>query len=267
MSPELGLGIGWRPELEPVIDSDPDLFIEVIAENVNSEHLPPGLARYVAQGRQVIPHGIRLSLGGAELPDPKRLEHLQRLAARVGAPLVSEHIAFARAHGVEAGHVLPVPRTQEALEIIAANVAAAQAALDVPLALEHVSALSEWPDPEFNEPEFIAALIRETGAALLLDVSNLYANGTNHGFDPVEALDVLPLERIAYVHVGGGVVRDGRYHDTHTDPVVGEVLNLLAELARRGPLSGVLLERDGGFPADAETQAELNAIRDAAGLG
>jgi hypothetical protein len=25
----------------------------------------------------------------------------------------------------------------------------------------------------------------------------------------------VPLERIAYVHVGGGVERDGIYHDTH----------------------------------------------------
>jgi uncharacterized protein (UPF0276 family) len=43
-----------------------------------------------------------------------------------------------------------------------------------------------------------------TDARLLLDVSNLYANSRNHGYDPLAFLDSLPLERIAYVHVTGG---------------------------------------------------------------
>lgn len=33
------------------------------------------------------------------------------------APLVSEHIAFVRAGGTEAGHLLPVPRTPDALDV------------------------------------------------------------------------------------------------------------------------------------------------------
>jgi hypothetical protein len=266
MSGPRGLGIGWRPELERVIDARPELFLEVIAENVSADALPAGLERALADGRTVIPHGIRLSLGGAERPDPRRLEHLAALAERLGAPLVSEHIAFARAHGVEAGHVLPVPHTPEALEIIAENVAEAQRALPVPIALEHVAALAQWPDPELTEAEFIAAVIERTGALLLLDVSNLYANGFNHGFDPVSALDALPLERIAYAHVGGGVVRGGRYHDTHIDPVVPEVLELLARLSERCTIPAVLLERDGEFAGDQETAAELDAIAAAAGI-
>ena len=142
-----GIGLGWRPELAQVIASDERLFVEVIAENVDPQRLPPRLENVVSQGRRVIPHGIRLSLGGGQRPDPRRLDHLAAVAAAVNAPLVSEHIAFARAHGIEAGHVLPVPRTNEALEIISENVAAAQQRLQVPLALEHVAALLEWPDP------------------------------------------------------------------------------------------------------------------------
>lgn len=263
----LGVGIGWRPQLTALVDADRRLFLEVIAENVDPGRLPDGLARAVDEDRPVIPHGIRLSLGGAEHPDPRRLEHLSALAERVRAPFVSEHIAFARAHGIEAGHVLPVERTHEALEIIAENVALAQERLPVPLALEHVAALVQWPDAEMSETRFINELLERTGAMLLLDLSNLFANATNHRFDAVAALDELPLERIAYVHVGGGVFRDGRYHDTHADPVIPEVLALVEELCARTAPAGVVLERDDAFPTGEQARAELEAIERAAGRG
>ena len=59
----------------------------------------------------MVPHGVRLSLGSAGEPDPARVGHLAGLAERLGAPLVSEHVAFVRGGGLEAGHLLPVPRT------------------------------------------------------------------------------------------------------------------------------------------------------------
>ena len=263
----LGFGIGWRPELASFIAENDTLFIEVIAENVIPARFPPSLDRLVNEGRTIIPHGIRLSLGGAESPDPRRLEHLAAVAARVGAPLVSEHIAFARAHGVEAGHVLPVARTGQALEVIVENVLSAQGHLAIPLALEHVAALVEWPDPEMTETEFVREILARTGANLLLDLSNLHANAINHGFDAVDALHELPLDQIAYVHVGGGVVRGGRYYDTHTDPVVPEVLELVTELCASTAPPGILLERDDNFPDIGALHAELDAIRTAAELG
>ncbi len=47
----------------------------------------------------MIPHGVRLSLGGA---DPVEA-HLAACAAALDAPLVSEHVAFVRAGGHDAG--------------------------------------------------------------------------------------------------------------------------------------------------------------------
>ena len=81
-----------------------------------------------------------------------------------------------------------------------------------------------------DEATFVRELIERTGALLLLDLSNLYANAHNHGYDALEALERFPLDRIAYVHVGGGVLRDGVYHDTHAHPVVPGVLHLVEEL-------------------------------------
>ncbi|WP_261556064.1 DUF692 domain-containing protein [Frankia tisae] len=46
----------------------------------------------------MVVHGIGLSLGGSERPDPARLRRLAAVAEAVSAPLVSEHVAFGRAH-------------------------------------------------------------------------------------------------------------------------------------------------------------------------
>ena len=58
-----------------------------------------GLAEAREKGTSIIPHGIGLSLGGAEPVDRNRLAALARVVERVHAPMVSEHAAFVRAGG------------------------------------------------------------------------------------------------------------------------------------------------------------------------
>jgi uncharacterized protein (UPF0276 family) len=162
---------------------------------------------------------------------------------------------------MEAGHLLPVPRTRAALDVLTENVAAAQAALPVPLAVENIAALVSWPQDEMNEAEFLSELVARTGVLLLLDVANLYTAQVNFGADPAVILDGLPLDSIAYVHVAGGTLRDGLWHDTHAHPVSAPILEVLAQLADRVRPPGVLLERDDAYPSDAELAAELAAVR------
>jgi uncharacterized protein len=264
----LGEGVGWRPELALGIDRRPGLgFVEVIAEDFWDGALPPAVEQLRRRGVAVVPHGLSLSLGGAEPPDPGRLAKLARLATRAGAPLVSEHLSFVRAGGLESGHLLPLPRTREALGVVVANVRAAKAALPVPLALENVATLFEWPSAEMDEATFLREVLERTDTLLLLDVENVYANCRNHGRDPVAFLDALPLERLAYVHVAGGYEHNGVYHDTHTTAVPTPVLDLLAELSARVEVPGVLLERDDNFPPEAGLHAELDALAEAVGRG
>jgi hypothetical protein len=51
-----------------------------------------------------------------------RHDALARLARRVEAPFISEHIAFVRAGGMESGHLPPLPRTRAALDALVENV-------------------------------------------------------------------------------------------------------------------------------------------------
>ncbi|PSK62181.1 hypothetical protein B0E53_05923 [Micromonospora sp. MH33] len=262
-----GVGIGWRPEIAGFVAGLPGLrFVEVVAEMVApAGPLPDGLAELRGRGVTLVPHGVKLSLGGAEPVDPARVAHLAGVAAALDAPLVSEHIAFVRAGGLEAGHLLPLPRSREAVAAVVANVRRAQAELPVPLALEPIAALFDWPDDELDEADFLTEILDATGALLLLDVANVHANARNRGGDPAALLDRLPLDRIAYVHVAGGAEQGGFYHDTHTDPVPAEVLDLVRELCGRRRPPALLLERDGHYPPAAELRGELDALAAASG--
>lgn len=267
MTGPFGVGIGWRPEISGFVADLPGLrFVEVIAESVPAAGpVPAPLAALRERGAAVVPHGVRLSLGGAEPVDPARVAHLAAVAELLGAPLVSEHIAFVRAGGVEAGHLLPLPRTREAVDAVVVNVRRVQAELAVPIALEPIAAIFDWPDDELDEAQFLTKILDRTGALLLLDVANVYANARNRGAEPVELLDRLPLDRVAYVHVAGGAEHDGIYHDTHTDPVPQPVLDLVAELCARHRPPALMLERDGDYPPAAVLRTELDAIATASG--
>lgn len=267
----LGTGIGWRPEIADAVERMPGVdWVEVVAENVCPGHLPESLRRLRERGVTVVPHGVSLGLGGADRPDEGRLTALAERAAALSAPLVTEHIAFVRAGGpltasprLEAGHLLPVPRTRDALDVLCENVRIAQDALPVPLAVENIAALIAWPGEELTEGQFLYELADRTGVRLLIDVANLHTNHVNRAEDPAEALAELPLEAIAYVHVAGGFERDGVWHDSHAHAVPQPVLDILTGLAARVDPPGVLLERDENFPEPAELERELRSIRGA----
>ncbi|MFI9599467.1 DUF692 domain-containing protein [Streptomyces sp. NPDC052043] len=264
----LGTGIGWRPEIADAVEEMPGVdWVEVVAENVCPAHLPESLLRLRRRGVTVVPHGVSLGLGGAEPPDEERLTALAERARALGSPLVTEHIAFVRGGGaltasprLEAGHLLPVPRTRDALDVLCENVRIAQEALPVPLAVENIAALLAWPDEELTEGQFLYELADRTGVRLLIDVANLHTNHINRGEDPARALAELPVEALAYVHVAGGFERDGVWHDSHAHPVPRSVLDILTDLASRVAPPGVLLERDENFPAPDELERELTAI-------
>ena len=265
--PDFGVGIGWRPEIAGYIAGLPGLkFVEIVSEAIPEHHeIPPALNELMERGVAVIPHGTRLSVGGAERVDPDRLRDFVSAAERLKAPLASEHIAFVRAGGVEAGHLLPLPRTRDAVEAVVANTRLIQQELSVPFALEPIAAIFDWNEDELTEGQFITEILEQTDALLLLDVANVYANAFNRGEQPTSLFDAVPLERIAYVHVAGGSVSDGVYHDTHTDPIPDEVYELLGELSRRRRPPALMLERDGHYPPAEQLTAELDGIAAASG--
>lgn len=281
-----GLGVGWRA---PIARSQAKLtpaFVEVLADNHNPDHLDEHLQILVDSPVPVVTHGVSLSLGSAAVPNPQTLSHLNAVAQACGSPVISEHIALVRADALdntarentaldnydephadvlEAGHLLPVPLTENQLAVMIDNVKRAQDVLVRPLALEPIATLVEWPEPQMSEGEFVHRLLDATDAGLVLDIANVWANAVNHGREPLADVLAMPLDRIAYCHIAGGSWRSDMYHDTHASPVVREVLALAHDVTTRtGPVP-LMLERDANFPPEPELFAELDALADLSG--
>lgn len=272
-----GTAVAWRPPIAGLLAEHAAAgmlgFTEVVAENHHPDRLPAALATLSLQVPTVV-HGVTLGLAGAARPDPARLDHLAALAGSLRSPLVSEHVAFVRAAGspdplhgdvLEAGHLLPPPRTRESLAVLVDNVREAQDRLPVPLAVENITALLTWPEDTLDEPDFLTELVERTDVRLVLDVANLHASATARGTDPVRDLRRFPLHAVAYVHVAGGELVDGLYLDTHAHAMPPAVLDLVAALVDACPpgrVPGLMLERD--EDVSPETVApELAALAEA----
>ena len=260
-----GVGIGYRRELAHALLARPESvdFVEVVAEACR-DPAQRREASALAEIWPVIPHGVKLSLGSAEGLDLGRARELGRLARELRAPLVSEHVSFVRAGGREIGHLTELPMTREAVQVVARNVSALQRELpDVPLLLENVARAFVWPssDHEMNEGDFHAEICAATGCELLLDVGNLHANAVNVGLDPFDVLASYPLDRVAMLHVAGGILEHGFYFDTHAHPVPPAVFALVARLVETHGALPILLERDANYDAHDEILDEVARLR------
>lgn len=256
------LGIGFRPELARFIEQQENIqFVEIVADDFKHlECIPQALRDLQKRGVTIIPHSLSLSLGGAEHVAAERIKHLDGLARYFDSPFVSDHIAFVRAGQIESGHLLPVRRNQANVAVVCDNIEAVKAGLSVPLVLENIACTFDWPANEMDEVTFISAILERTDTRLLLDISNLFANSHNLNFDAIKYLESLPLERLEYVHMAGGVFKNGLYHDSHCHSLQAQSLQLLRALKAICPVPRVMLERDDSFPSSAELVSELEAI-------
>lgn len=254
-------GLGWRPETALMLHRHQAIGLtEVVAENLDPRRLPAPLLALRDRGLPIVVHGVAVGLGDATRPDPARLDHLAQLAEALGSPLVSEHIAFVRGGGREAGHLLPVERSPESLDILVENLEIARRHLPVPLAVENIAALVGWPGDCLSEAEFLQRLCARAQVALLFDAANWWANAFNFGGSALEQLDALPLDRIAYAHVAGGMMREGYYVDTHAHAMGEGPRQVAHALLQRRPELPVLLERDDHFDGETSLRRELEAI-------
>jgi uncharacterized protein (UPF0276 family) len=260
------IGIGHRPEIasDLLLARTAVEFIEIVAETCYAQARARRECAALAEIWPVVPHGVKLSLGSADGIDEGRLGRLAALARELRAPLVSEHVSFTRGGEHEIGHLTQLPRSRAAIRVVARNVARARLRLpDVPLLLENVAFGFPWPrdEDEMDEPTFYQEIVRATGCPLLLDLGNLYANAVNEARDPIATLDRYPLERVAMLHVAGGVHENGFYFDTHAHCVPEPVFALVDHVLAQYPDVPILLERDGGFGPFVELEAEVARLR------
>ena len=262
--PTLGVGLGFREPFrgELFLARDRVDFLEVTADHyLDASPEKDRELALLADHFPLIPHGLNLSLGGAEGLDPAYLAKLAALVRRLAPPWWSEHVAFTRAGGVDIGHLAPLPFSGEALDVLAANIAEAGRQIEAPLIVENITYPFALPGAEMGEADFLSELTERAGCGLLLDVTNLHTNAVNHGFDPLELLDRLPIGRVVQLHFAGGEWHGGRLVDSHARPAPPEVWALLEEVVARAPVRGIILDRDDDLPPLGELLDELDRAR------
>jgi hypothetical protein len=200
----LATGIGLRaPHHRAILESRPAVgFLEIHAEN----YMTDPAAGILQQMRDIWPisvHGVGLSLGGAEPLDRDHLTRLGHLVAGCEPLLVSEHIAWCRQGGVYLNDLLPLPYTEEALDVLADHVDEVQGHLGRQILMENPSTYLSYRHSTIGEGEFMAALAKRTGCGLLLDVNNLYVNQRNHGIDARNIMAMLDPAAVQEIHLAG----------------------------------------------------------------
>ena len=270
------VGLGWRGELAAAIFDGIEQIdvLEVIAEDwLHAGRREAAALADLGRVRPLLLHGVSLGLAACEPVDARRLERLARLVERVRPEAWSEHLAFVRAGGIEIGHLAAPPRRAENAAGALANVATARRIVGSLPALENIATLVEPPGSTMDEAGWLRAIVGASGATLLLDLHNLYANALNFGRDPRALLRALPLERVAMVHLSGGrwIRREGcapRLLDDHLHDVPAPVFDLLETLAGAvaQPLT-VIVERDGNFPAFGALLSQVQQARAALARG
>lgn len=251
--PFLGSGLGFRRELKEHIFEAKDRidFLEIITDQYVESPQRITELEEACKLFPVIPHGIGLSVGSAIPLNRDYLRAVKEVVDTVDSPYYSEHLCMTRAPGIDIGHLSPLWFTEEVLKIAIDNVLFVQDFLGRPLVLENVTYHFAIPQASMSQPEFFWHLVEATGCGILLDVTNVFINSTNHGFDPEGFLDQMPLDRVVQLHLAGGFWKDGVLIDGHCEQVQEETWDLLARLTRKTrSVRGSILEHDKNFPED-----------------
>ncbi|HXI88339.1 MAG TPA: DUF692 domain-containing protein, partial [Parvularculaceae bacterium] len=201
-----GFGLGLRPpHFNDYLTRDIGVdFVEIISENFMIEGgRPLHVLDGVRERHPVVMHGVSMSVGSAEGLNLDYLKRLKALVKRARPLFVSDHLCWTGAAGFNSHDLLPMPYTEEALDVVAENVRFAQDYLERPLLLENPSTYLVFSGAPMTEWEFLAALCERAGCYLLLDVNNIYVSATNHCFDPIDYIDGAPLDRVRQIHLAG----------------------------------------------------------------
>ena len=248
-------GIGLRfQHHQAVLDTHPDVaWMEVHTENYMGGGPPLRYLDAIRRDMLISLHGVGLSLGSADGLDQTHLERIRQVAERIEPGLMSEHIAWSVVGGDYLADLLPLPMTEEALDIVCRHVDQMQASLKRRILVENPSTYVQFRHSTIPEWEFVAAVAERTGCGILCDVNNIYVSAKNHGWNPSAYLAALPPSVIGEIHLAGHSVRslpDGKTLriDDHGSRVIGEVWALYEEaLARFGPVP-TLIEWDNDVP-------------------
>lgn len=263
----LGFGLGLRKEHYHSIlgaENKPNIdWFEVLTENYLIEGGKPlYYLDQICERYPVVMHGVSMSIGSTDPINFDYLTQVKNLAKRTNAHWISDHLCFTGLDGVNAHDLLPLPYTDETIKFVANKIKQTQDFLGRRILIENVSSYISYKQSGMTEWEFVTAIAEESDSLMLLDINNIFVSAFNHGFDPIEYLDGVPVDRVQQHHLAGHTQYDDYIIDTHDHDVVDGVWKLYAEAVKRFDNVSTMIERDDKIPELAEVLQELEMARD-----
>jgi uncharacterized protein (UPF0276 family) len=258
-SPRAKIGVAYRLELASWIAQRPACVdvLEVTAEHFYRVGESP--LRRLAASYPLIVHTSRLSLGTPGPLDRSELEMFGRIVAAADPLWISECLGFRRIGELDLGCANPVSLTAETLAIFVEHGRQIMSQWGKRLLVGNIAShLSIGGD--IPEPDFLNRFCDETGAGIVLDLTNLVVNARNHRFEPRAWLGSIKPNRILQVRVGGCSCQDGRWEASHDTRVEDGVWDLLDEVRVKAPAAARILVREGNFPPVANLARELDRL-------
>jgi len=252
-----GIGLRAVHHQALIAERPPVGWIEAHTENYF--HEGGSAVRALERARADYPlslHGVGLGLGSADGVDREHLLRVRRAISRFEPALVSEHACWGQADGEFFNDLLPLPYTDEAVELLARQVGEAQDALGTRLLIENVSAYVAFEHSHLHEWDFLTAVAELSGCGLLLDVNNVFVSSRNLGLDAHRFIEGLPAERVGEIHLAGHSRNGNVLIDDHGSAVCEEVWQLYRHAIARLGAVPTLIEWDTNIPALSTLWAE-----------
>lgn len=249
-------GIGLKPQhYADIISGKPYIgWFEIHPENYMGDGgAPHHFLSRIRRDYALSLHGVGLSIGAARPLDKIHLGRLKALADRYQPGLFSEHLAWSTHENSFLNDLLPLPYTNETLDLVCDHVDEVQEVLGRRILIENPSTYLSFAADAMSETELLATLAKRTGCGLLLDVNNVFVSAHNNGFNPAEYIQSFPLHRVEEIHLAGHAeTSDGAdgslLIDTHDREVRNEVWDLYRLVIAKRGATPTLIEWDNDVP-------------------
>lgn len=256
-----GYGISLKDEhFEEILNQKPKNinFCEIMVDNFLVDD--SSSLNYLNNIKDLYPisfHGIGMSLGSYSGLDYEYLTKVKNLIHKIEPKQYSEHLCFTNADKLHSNDLLPMPYTNEAIDVFSRNIKKATEFLEFPIMIENLSNYVEYEESKMTEWDFLSKITEESNSNILLDLNNIYVNSFNHHFNPITYVESINPTRVKEIHLAGFEKVDDYLLDSHGGPVHDNVWHLFQRSRILFPEASVVIEWDNNIPS---LQTMLNEV-------
>jgi len=248
------VGVGLRgPHHIEILKTRPDIdWLEIHTENFFADG--GASLEFLEKISHIYPisfHGVSLSLGSSDGLNIHYLQKLKAMIEKFNPVLVSEHLSWTAHNGIYTHDLLPIPYTNDNLEIFSQNVDHVQNFIGREILVENPSSYLLFANSTMPEDEFLNELAYKTKCGILLDVNNIYVSCTNNKLNS----NSYKIEKnyIKEIHLAGHTnvkLKSGLevIIDTHSTFVHQEVWKLYKNIIAYAGTIPTLIEWDQNLP-------------------